>query len=289
MTRLFGRRYRLVIDGVAEITELDVAFRITKSTKKQPNKAEIDVYNLSDDTRAKLENKRDQLGKLKTPVKVDFHAGYRDDMSLIFAGDMHTIVTTKENTDFVTKMYAGDGLAQTRQARVSFGVKKGTRFTDVFKKIAQGGGFDLGNLVSVTSDAKIEDMGSTFPEGTVVDGSAYDELTRLASDAGYEVSIQDRALQFKKKGQALDKSAIDLSADSGLIGSPTVEAQQDPGKTAPHEKYVVAECLLIPGIFPGRKVNMTSDLKGTYECVVADAQGDRAGEKWGYSLKLRPL
>lgn len=290
MSKLYSRRYRVVIGDSVEIDGLDVAFHITKSTKKEPNKAEISIYNLSDDTRGKIEGKRDQLGKLKNPVAVDFHAGYRDGTSLIFAGDVHTIVTVKEGNDLVTKLYGGDGLAQVRQARVSFGVKKGTRFTDVFKKIAQGGGFNLGNLVEVTSDAKIKDMGSTFPEGTVVDGSAYDELERLAESAGFEVSIQDRALQFKKKGEAVDETAIELSADTGLIGSPSVEAQQDPGKKSPQEKFVVAECLLIPGIFPGRKINLTeSNLKGTYEAVVVEAQGERSGEKWGYTLKLRPL
>lgn len=289
MSRLFDRKYKLTVSNVTEVTDLDVGFRITKSTKKQPNKTEILVYNLSPDTRGKLEGQRDQLGKLKNPVPVDFEAGYASGTSLIFSGDAHSIYTEKQGPDFITHIVGGDGLAQIRQARVSFGVKKGTRVTDVFKKIATGGGFNLGNLVKVTSDASIADMGSTFPEGTVIDGSAYDELERLALSAGLELSIQDRVLQFKPKGQPLQEEAIDLTADSGLIGSPVLEAQQDPGKTSPGECFVNAEALLIPGLLPGRKVNLHDDFKGSYECVVVDYQGENFGPKWGASLKLRPL
>ncbi len=292
MTRLFDRRYKLTIDKALEVSDLDIGFQITKSTKKQPNKAEIRVYNLSPDTRAKIEGKRDRLGKLDNPVKCDLEAGYADGVSLIFSGDLHTIYTDKQGADFVTHLASADGLAAVRQANVSFGVKKGTSIIDVFKKIATGGGFKLGNLVEVTGAAKIGDMGSTFPEGTVVDGPAYDELCRLAESAGFEVSIQNGALQLKDRGQPVNEKAIELSADSGLIGSPTVEAQQEPGKTKPSDKFVKAECLLIPGIFPGRKVNLDSQDKAfnaTYECVVVEYIGENFGAEWGCKLKLRPI
>ncbi len=292
MTRLFDRKYKLTIDGVIEVSGLDIGFNISKSTKKQPNKAEILVYNLSPDTRGKIEGKRDRLGKLSNPVKCDLEAGYSDGMSLIFSGDLHTAYTEKQGPDFVTHLASADGLAATRQANVSFSVKKGTGIVDALKKAAQGGGFKLGNLVQVTGGASIKDMGSTFPEGTVVDGPAYDEICRLADSAGFEVSIQNGALQFKEKGQPVNEKAIELSADSGLIGSPTVEAQQDPGKTKPSERYLIAECLLIPGIFPGRKVNLVTVDKAfnaTYECVVVDYRGETFGRDWGCKLKLRPL
>jgi hypothetical protein len=290
VTRLFDRRYKLTIDGVIEVSDLDIGFNISKSTKKQPNKAQILAYNLSPDTRGKIESKRDRLGKLTSPVKCELEAGYADGTSLIFSGDLHTVFTEKQGPDWVTHLASADGLAATRQANVSLGVKKGTKIVDVFKRMAQGGGFNFGNLVQVTGAASIADMGSTFPEGTVIDGPAYDELARLADSAGLEVSIQGGALQFKEKGQPVNEKAIELSSDSGLIGSPTVEAQQDPGKTKPSEKYVLAQCLLIPGIFPGRKVNLDSaGFKGTYECVVVDYQGETFGADWGCKLKLRPL
>jgi hypothetical protein len=213
-------------------------------------------------------------------------------MSLIFSGDLHTIYTEKQGPDWVTHMASADGLSAVRQANVSFGVKKGTPIKDVFKRIATGAGFKLGNLVEVTGAARISDMGSTFPEGTVVDGPAYDELVHLAESAGYEVSIQNGALQLKEKGEPVSEKAIELSADSGLIGSPTVEAQQDPGKDKASDRYVKAECLLIPGIFPGRKVNLVTEdnaFNATYECVVVEYVGENFGQEWGCKLKLRPL
>lgn len=291
-TRLFGRKYKLTVDGSIEVSDLDIGFAISKSIKKQPNKCEIRIYNLSPDSRKKMEAQRDRMGKLANPVACELRAGYDDGMSLIFSGDIHTIYTAKEGPDWVTHIASADGLAATRQARMSFSVKKGTGLVDVFKKLAKGSGLGIGNALDGFVNAKIQDMGSTFPEGTVVDGPAYDELCRLADSAGLEVSIQGGALQVKPKGEATGDSAVDLSADSGLIGSPTIEAAQDPGKKSPADKYVLAECLLIPGIFPGRKVNLTAEDKafhGTYECVSVDYAGENFGPEWGCKLKLRPI
>ena len=260
MTRLFDRRYKLTVDGVIEVEDLDIGFAVSKSIKKHPNKAEIVVYNLSPDTRGKIDGKRDRLGKLTNPVKCELEAGYADGMSLIFAGELHTVFTERQGPDIVTHFASADGLAATRQGSASFSVKKGTGVADVLKKLGRElfktGTAKLGNLDQIAGSASITGMGSTFPEGTVVDGPAYDELERIADSCGFELSIQNGALQFKRKGQPLDEEAIELSPTSGLIGSPTVEAQQDPGKTKPSEKFMLAQCLLIPGIFPGRKVNL---------------------------------
>lgn len=301
MTKLFDRRYKLTIDGASgqkgvEITDLDIGFRISKSTKKQPNKCEIQVYNLSPDTRGKIEGRRDRLGKLSNPVRCDLEAGYADGMSLVFSGDLHTIYTDRQGPDWVTHLASADGLTATRQANVSFSVKRGTGVVDTLKKLGREfvktGSVKIGNLDKVVGSAKIEGMGSTFPEGTVIDGPAYDELCRLAESAGFEVSIQHGALQVKERGKAVAEKAIDLSADSGLLGSPKVEANQDPGKTKASDRFVTVETLMIPGIFPGRKINLDPEdkaFRATYECIVDECEGETFGEAWGHKLKLRPV
>jgi hypothetical protein len=296
--KLYGRKYKLTIDGGTpgqkgvEISDLDVGFKISKSIKKEPNKAEILVYNLSPDTRKRIDSQRDRMGKLSNPVRCDMEAGYDEGTSLIFSGDLHTIFTEKQGSDWVTHLASADGLAAMRQATVAFSVKRGTPIFDVFKKLAKGSGVGIGNALQGFANAQIKDVGSTFPEGTVIEGQAYDELCRLADSAGLEVSVQGQALQVKTKGRALSEKAIELSSDSGLVGSPAVEAVQDPGKKNPSERYVTAECLLIPGIFPGRKVNLDPEdkaFKGTYECVAVDYAGETFGQEWGLKLKLRPV
>lgn len=287
--RLFGRKYKLILDGQLEISELDIAFKIQKSSTKEPNKAEIKIYNLADDTRGRIQKQRDFFGE--HPVRLSLEAGYTDNLTLIFSGDIHTIYSQREEADIVTTFGSADGIAQIRTARVAFGVKPGTTVRDVLKQIAMKGGLSVGNLdKALSGNVTIKDLGSTFPEGTVVDGSAYDELTRIAEAAGYEVSIQNGVLQVKPKGKALDDKAIELSSESGLVESPSIETSQDPAKQATGDKFVHAKALLVPGIFPGRRIKLVSEgFNGEYEVMVVEYSGELAGQDWYADMKLRPI
>lgn len=289
--RLFGRRYKLTIDQSLEISELDIAFKVQKSITKEPNKGEVKIYNLSPDTRGKLEKQRNRLGSKQRPVRLELEAGYEDRISLILSADIHTIYSQREGADMVTTLASADGIAQVRMARVSFSVKPGTSVTDTIKQIAKKGGLNLGNIErAVSGAAKIDGLGSTFPEGTVIDGSAYDELTRIAESAGYEVSVQSGVLQVKERGKALAEKAVELAFDSGLIDSPSVETSQDPTKQSKGDKYVKAKALLIPGLFPGRKVRLKSTgFDGEYEIALVEYSGEVHGQDWYADLKLRPL
>ncbi len=289
MARLFGRKYKLTIDRTLVIEQLDIAFKIVKSITKEPNKGEVKVYGLSDDTRGKLEKQRNRLGSTSNPVKLELEVGYEGQTSVIFSGDVSTIYSRRAAADIVTTFASADGIAQVRTGRVSFGVKPGTKILDVAKQVVRKGGLSIGNLEKAFASATITDLGSTFPEGTVVDGSAYDELTRIADSAGFEVSIQNGVLQVKTKGHALDDEAVDLNDDTGLVDSPTVEVNQDPTKPSKGEKYVKAKSLLIPGLFPGRKVKLKSEgFNGEYEIAAIEYSGETFGQDWYADMKLRP-
>ena len=56
MPELFDRQVSLQLDTVVA-DQLRVVFKIEKDTKPEPNKAEISVYNLNDESRAKVEKK----------------------------------------------------------------------------------------------------------------------------------------------------------------------------------------------------------------------------------------
>lgn len=289
--KLFDRRYKLSIDdGKLEITQLHVEFRIAKSITKEPNKAEIKVYNLTASQRGELEKNRNRMGSLANPIKLEFEAGYKDKTSVIFSGNIRTIYSERQGADIITTFASADGIAQVRLARVSFSVKKGTGILDTVKQIAKKGDLSIGNLEKAITSASISSLGSTFPEGTTIDGSAYDELQRIVESAGFEVSMQNGVLQFKPQGKAVGGELLDLASDSGLIDSPTVEVNQDPGKPAKGEKYVRAKALIVPGLFPGRGVRLKSEgFNGDYEVVTVEYQGQLAGNDWYANLKLRSL
>ncbi len=289
MSRLFERDYVLRVDTL-EITKLDIAFRIQRTLKSQPNKAEFRVWNLNPDHRGELDRQRDRLGKKANPVHVELEVGYVGSRHLIYSGDLTIVYSEHEGPDVITYIASGDGSVAWKASRVNFGVGAGTTVADTLKKLAKSMVLGKGNINEVLSGATIPNNGATFSEGTTVSGSAREEFSRLADSAGLEWSIQGGVIQVKEKGKALSQSAILLTPDNGLIGSPTVETSPpDPTKTKKKEKHVKCKALMIPGMVPGRKVQLkTESFDGTYEISEVNYQGDTTGSEWGADLKLRP-
>jgi hypothetical protein len=289
MSRLFDRDYVLRVDAL-EITRLDIAFRVQRTLKAHPNKAEIRVWNLNQEHRGELDRQRDRLGKKQTPVHVELEVGYAGSRHLIYSGDLTIVYSEHDGPDIVTYITSGDGSVAWKTSRVNFGVSAGTQVKDTLKKIAKSMTLGKGNLDEVLRTASLPNVGATFSEGTTVSGAAREEFSRLADAAGFEWSIQNGVIQVKEKGKPLTQSAIRLTPESGLIGSPTVETSPpNPGKTKKQEKAVKCRALMIPGMVPGRKVQLESEsFDGTYEITEVMYQGDTAGQEWGADLKLRP-
>lgn len=294
MSRLFNRAYVLRIDTL-EISGLDIAFKIQKTLKPQPNKADIIVWNLTADHRKQLEGQRDRLGKRSAPVHVELEAGYDNDTHLIFTGDLSVVFSERDGADIATHVEAGDGSLSWRQARANFSFQSGTSIKDVLggvgKALLTGKGNVNDSLNKIGNLIKIDSEGGTFPEGTTVSGSAVEEFQRICDSAGLEWSIQNGVIQVKQKGKPLSQSAIELTPETGLLGSPSVKVSPpDPQKTKKQEKVVKCEVLMIPGLVPGRKVHLKSEsFDGVYEIWEVVFEGDTHGEKWGAELELRPL
>ncbi len=294
MTALFNRAYTLRLGGL-ELSGLDIAFKIQRTLRPEPNRAEIIVWNLNEEHRKQLDGQKDRVGRRSDPIHVELEAGYADAQHLIFVGDLTVTYSERDGADIATHIAAGDGSLSWRSARVNFSVQPGTSVKDVLiktgKAFISGKGNVSDSLNQLSNVIKIESQGNTFPEGTTISGSAVEEFQRLCDSAGLEWSIQNGIIQVKQKGKPLKQSAIDLTPETGLIGSPSVETSPpDPNKKKKQEKVVKCEALMIPGMVPGRKVHLKSEsFDGTYEIWEVVYEGDTRGEKWGADLKLRPV
>jgi hypothetical protein len=82
----------------------------------------------------------------------------------------------------------------------------------------------------------------------VVSGNPMTEITRLLSSKDIQVSVQNQALQVRRKREPLQKEAISLSANSCLIATPEIGSK---GK-------MTVRALLMAGLLPGRKVHIDS-------------------------------
>lgn len=268
MTDLFLRDYRLQVGDVV-ITDLDIEFDVKTHLGRKPNTATIRVYNLNTDNRAKLEAEARSIG-------VELKAGYKStSVGTIFTGDVSSAVSERAPGGWVTPVEAGDGRRASRTSRVAQSHAAGSRVADIIRGVASSLNIGSGNTERVLSQI----AGSTSGPRTV-HGNAATQLDRLVSSEGLEWSIQRGNLQFLQRGRALTGSAVVLSPDSGLIGSPSVDKNG----------LVSCKCNIIPDVFPGRRIKLESaSINAEFRVETANYKGSTFGPDWSISLVLKGL
>jgi len=272
---LFGRRYTLNVGGV-QITKLRVAFKVKKTLTKEPNTAEIRVFNLAESTRRKLQGKG---------VSTVLSAGYEGNEAVIFSGDSRFIDHTREGPNWITKIRCGDGerAYQFQRFNASFG--PGTSIADVIQASANALGLNTGNLNDALA-LPFKGGRTVFRNGFSANGDAVDVLEKLLRGAGFSLSVQNGALQVLQGGAAVPTSAVLLSPDTGLVGSPEMGSPEKKGATP----RVKAKALLQARIRCGGVVELRSEnFKGQFRVETVEHTGDTDGAEWYTETELKPI
>jgi len=285
MGELFGRRWRVQIGGF-ETTDVDIAFKIERTIAARPGHLELTLYNLTADHRHEiLKAPRRQyfgsaLGERRPGTLVELSAGYADERPVIFRGDLRRARQTREAPEWMVTVEAGDGGFALRNARIARAFAADTALADVVTALADAMGVNEGNARDAVAEAELGRVGALFPEGHVAHGPAADALTSLCRSAGLEWSVQNGVLQILRRGQALQRSAIVVSASTGMVGSPE--------RTSRRKAKV--KTLLIPGLQPGALVELSSAvINGTYRVGHMSIAGDTRGGDWYAELDLTDL
>jgi hypothetical protein len=75
-----------------------------------------------------------------------------------------------------------------------------------------------------------------------------DELCRILCQYGYTASVQNNSLQVLKQGQALENQTINLTANSGLKGTPELGS----------DKTLQVPTVLMPELLPEQIIHIDS-------------------------------
>ncbi len=280
MTDFYLRKARLQLNTKL-ITDLRIAFHVEKSLKPRPNQAEIKIWNLSEETRKSFVK----------DVYVALEAGYGVDLNSIFTGNLHTFDHVRQGANWVTSVRIGDGSKEIKKARVNTSFRPGTKPDEVVRTLVERmtqtfstGGFDIklaaGNAVNKARQGDTAGALKDFTQGFVAVGNAFDELTRVGNNLGYDVSIQDKQILFLEPGETDGKKDFVLSSATGLVGSP--EFAED--------NHLKARALLNGQLRPGRGVLLQSDgFHGRYRIERCLMQGDTHGQDWYTELLLKKL
>ena len=268
MGRLLQRTASVTVDTL-RVTELDIAFRVERDLKPEPNTAEIDIYNLAPANRKRLQGLGDAV--------VVLEVGYESGVSTIFRGDLKSAVTRRDGADLVTQVRAGDGARARQTARVNRSFAPGTPVEAVLREITGAMGVDTGDVGDILR-AVVAGGRRILEGGFSASGNAAGELTRVTRSAGLEWSVQDGRLQLLSQGRALQGKAIRLSPDTGLIDAPEID---DKGQLR-------ARTLIIPDLSPGKRVQVDSEfVTGVYRVEKTRHVGETSGEEWTIEIEAK--
>lgn len=268
----FVRTWRVTI-GDVDVSSLDMSFSVMRSSRREPNTAEVTIRNLAPTTRGRLAS---------TPnPRLVLRAGYVSDGDLpptLFVGDAREVHSEPEPLGWITQISARDGGRAFRHARMLKSYGEGTRVLQVLRDAVEVLGVGEGNLAELEPFVVLQGGAQTFPDGYVASGPAHRVLNSIVRGAGLRWSIQNNAIQILRRGVALETQIVRLSSSTGLVDYP---AEDEKGT-------ITARCLIMPGLDPGRRVRLDSKNKsGDFEIRKVEYSGDTAGTDWYATLELR--
>jgi len=290
---LFDRTYRLLIgkkgqsQGIEIADSLRIQFDIEKTSKKDPNKSTIKVYNLGKTSRAEIE---------KPDTRVVLYAGYIEEGGpiLIFKGGVDYAWSKKEGADIITEFELGDGSQEIRDTTISVGYGKGIKSTQVLNDVAKKMGLPL----TLPSNAPER----SWNNGLSYYGPARTLLDKVVQGTGLEWSIQNGNLQVIEKGMVTTRQGVLISQESGLVGSPERERlsnahthkqkkgekETGPPIVEPDYDGWRVKTLLMPSLNPGDRIKLEAQfVTGVYRIEEIKHNGDYdASGEWQSELKV---
>lgn len=258
-SRLYDRTVRVVVappgggEGRAW-TDLRITFGVKRTKSKKPSPAQIQIYNLTEDSRSYIESDN---------ARVWLYAGYGSAPDLIFGGDVDEVEIKRTGRDVVTTIKARDGARTYREGFLSVTYDPPLRSSTLLERIAGEMGIGIGFM-----PAGLEEI--SYSQGYTIAGPGRDALTEVCSSIGASWSIQDQELQILALGGGTTEEVFLLQ--SGYDGTPNTGLVGSPEKT---KKGVKARILLNGQVKPGRTVRVNArEIQGWYVVSEADHKGD---------------
>lgn len=257
-----------------QISKLRVEFDIHKTETSDSNKARINIYNMSKNTR-NLIDKVDSL--------ITMYAGYSENkagLGMLFSGDISNVSHKIEKPDIVTSIEAKDGGMNLQDKKISVSYSGNVSVKHIISDIIKNFGFN-----EQISFGKVEFTDLILNNGFAFIGQTKTVMDKLTSMVGLNWSIQNNELKIYKEDYTDNTIVINLSSSTGLIGSPE-QIKIKTSKTTTSNKQIDGwkiVSLLTPKAEPGGKVILSSrQLKkdGEFKILKVDHVGDTHGGQW---------
>lgn len=255
---------------------LRVVFTIAKTLESTPNTGQISIYNASASSRNQIRTIGDA---------VELEAGYLQDEyqgRLAITADIMDIVTEKQGPDFVTTVKLGDGVEFLKTIKDSYSFKEGTTVKSIIQSITGKEGITVKGLGSVVDKAFANGFSEMGPLGPMLD--------KLVGKLGAQWSFQNNELQIIPKLGSNDSPVFELSAKTGMIGTPTRDVETSTITPAPQSDGWIVRALLRPEIGPGDRIKVVSTIEeanGIFHVKEITHAGDTEAGEWSSTMRVR--
>jgi hypothetical protein len=254
-SRLWGRKVAVQFDDIL-LDGHRVSFEVTKTLKGEPNKATISVYGVDAETYSALLAKKREL-------VVRLFAGH-EIPALVFQGN-----PVKAGVEFkiqaperILMVEAKDGYHAYQRGRLKGSYDGEVPLAQIVEESAKQLGLPIG-VIDIPGDMR-------FTQGIHLRGPAHRVLDRLAQSVGSDWSIQNGKLQFLPKSRVRrDSGPLYASSLNNIIGEPTKK-----------EKGIELTVMLDPGLIPGDRFEVRSDVLPLFNGVYKATAVRHSGDNW---------
>jgi len=287
--RFWKQAYKIVFPklNITFENSLKIGFSIDKDTTKESNKAKLEIYNLSDATRKRIETADNE---------VEIYAGYQDSAVLCFKGTVTYGFTKDAGVDCITTLDLADGTVALRDSYCSLSYAPGTSAKTIIQRCAD----EMG--IPVVYGDGVGELES-YKNGYSFIGQAKNALTEICNALGLSWNIQNNILNIILAGGTSTNRGLVFSPQSGLVGVPEriVQAEYKSNKSNPKKKAKEKakkkeprkkagwkiNTLLSPSVNPADLVKVESKfVTGWFRVEKVQHRGDYNGTNWGSSMEL---
>lgn len=193
---------------------LEIEFEVPFSDKNEPDVSSVYIYNLSDQT----------INDIRKDGYLYLNAGYKQlgNKANILTGEIESVETAWEGLDKLTTITVSDGAKKWRTAKLNKTYKEGTKASQIMKDLAEAMAYEIVEI-SPKNDL-------AYKLGKTIKGPASKSLVQLVKDTESKMFINKNRIIIRDQAKGTSTGFI-LNADSGLVGSPTLNKNETGDKT----------------------------------------------------------
>lgn len=254
------------------IKDLHISFTVEKSVTQSTNKASVKIWNLSKTTRANIAAKD----------RIIIRAGYKDEgVASLFFGNIQIVTDTKENINTIVEIEAFDGQYTIQNSTISLSYAAGTSVQTVFNEIILNSQLPLSNTRLV--------LPGQYASGYSFIGMTKDALTEVLRYAGYTWSIQNEQIVVHADSEVIQKTGLNISPTTGLIGTPQIINNTDDKQVEGQAvlKRWGVKSLLFPQLVPGALVQISSSIvTGFFKVETVNYEADNIESEFTSNMEI---